>query len=265
MSKIFTDKIGIIGTGNVAWHFARLFSQADVSISGILVRSIKRASSKGFEQQFGASLEDNLDSLISRSDLLIIAVNDEHIAEVAKNCRDFDGLVCHTSGSVSLELLSGLCKNSGVFYPFQTLSRGIEIPPSGIPICIEATKPEDARKLLLLASTIGTPAAKVDSEQRLMLHISAVLASNFTNHLMVLAKQLLDQNALDFSLLRPLMRETIRKAFSMDPSLAQTGPAKRADLETIRKHIEVLEDKPEILSVYRKLSDSIINLENSNH
>lgn len=256
------ERIGIIGTGNVAWHLVRLFKRSEITVSGILVRSEKKARAKGLHEEFGGvPLRENIQDILGKSDIVFIAVNDNHIAEVAATCTRFSGLLCHTSGSVSLSEIAGYNSCAGVFYPFQTLTRGIPVDPGNIPFCVEATETVQADKLIELAEQIGSPVHLINSDQRLALHASAVLACNFTNHLLVLAKEILDSKQLDFRLLLPLLRETIRKVSFMDPLSAQTGPAKRGDTATIGKHLEMLKDLPAISSLYRQLSESIEKLE----
>ncbi|HEY0899012.1 MAG TPA: DUF2520 domain-containing protein, partial [Sphingobacteriaceae bacterium] len=100
----------------------------------------------------------------------------------------------------------------------------------------------------------------MDSVQRRALHVAAVFACNFTNHLYALASGILQKNELDFDLLRPLIRETAEKVQTFLPEEVQTGPAVRGDQQTMNKHLELLQDNPELLELYRKLSQSIVNL-----
>ena len=261
--SIWKERIGIIGTGNVAWHLANLFNRSGIPVSGILVRSEKKAKAKGLREVFGGvPLRDNLQDILGDSDIVIIAVNDNHIAEVAANCTQYSGLLCHTSGSVSLSEISAYNPSAGIFYPFQTLTRGIQVDPENIPFCIEATEVDYAEKLTALGRQIGSPVHLINSDQRLILHVSAVLACNFTNHLLVLAKELMDSKQMDFRLLLPLLKETIHKVSFMDPLSAQTGPAKRRDTATIIKHLDVLKEFPGISLLYAQLSESIGEQEN---
>ena len=71
-----------------------------------------------------------------------------------------------------------------------------------------------------------------------------------------MSESYLDENNLDFDLLKPLIKETARKIESMAPSEAQTGPAKRNDLKTIEKHLHLLEDSP-YKTLYKQLTEAI--------
>jgi hypothetical protein len=71
---------------------------------------------------------------------------------------------------------------------------------------------------------------------------------------------LLEAENLDFDLIRPLIAETADKVQLYDPETVQTGPALREDTEIINSHLEMLQNKPELEELYKKLSQSIVNL-----
>ena len=89
------------------------------------------------------------------------------------------------------------------------------------------------------------------------MHLAAVFANNFVNHLYGIAGQILDQEGLDFSLLRPLIFETAHKVMLMTPENAQTGPARRGDESILCMHKAMLKDNRKLLNLYTQLSDSI--------
>jgi hypothetical protein len=90
------------------------------------------------------------------------------------------------------------------------------------------------------------------------LHLAAVIASNFTNHLFSISEQLLEQEHLSFTLLKPLIEETVAKAFELSPLKAQTGPAIRHNHEVMRKHRLLLREFPKLMQIYEVMSDSIM-------
>lgn len=97
----------------------------------------------------------------------------------------------------------------------------------------------------------------INSDKRKALHLAAVFANNFSNHMFVIAEELLKKNDLDFNLLRPLILETSNKIRNHSPSDMQTGPARRGDTGTIEKHLQLLVNKPEYAKMYRLITDSI--------
>jgi hypothetical protein len=87
--------------------------------------------------------------------------------------------------------------------------------------------------------------------------VAAVFANNFTNYLLGVSTELLAEHQLNHRLLQPLVQETIRKAFDQHPFDVQTGPAKRRDEHTIKRHLNQLASHPEYQELYQLLSDQI--------
>jgi predicted short-subunit dehydrogenase-like oxidoreductase (DUF2520 family) len=108
-----------------------------------------------------------------------------------------------------------------------------------------------------LAKAIGSPAYKINSEQRQTLHLSAVFVNNFTNQLYRIAHELVDMQGLDFEILNPLILETAKKVQLLSPYMAQTGPAKRRDNKTLKTHLNLLEKNPNYKELYEQITKSI--------
>ena len=109
-----------------------------------------------------------------------------------------------------------------------------------------------------LASSVSDKVIHANDEIRLKYHLSGIIASNFTNHLFALAKNYCDTNNIDFDLLLPLIKETTNRLDLYEPSAMQTGPAIRGDEATIEKHLQLLNDFPQLKNVYKMMSESIM-------
>ncbi len=213
-------------------------------------------------ETFNVPLFDDINVLKQQSDIIIIAVSDAHLPQMALNLSGYSGFVLHTAGSCPLSVLTENGLKGGVLYPYQTLTKGRALAPAEIPFCIEATDQECFTMLQQMTSRIGARCVPVNSGQRLVLHLAAVFACNFSNHLWVLSKEVLDDANLPFDLLQPLMKETLNKALSVGPAVAQTGPALRQDFSTLQKHLDLLQGNPALAEIYRILSESIIQHKN---
>jgi predicted short-subunit dehydrogenase-like oxidoreductase (DUF2520 family) len=156
-----------------------------------------------------------------------------------------------------METLEFLKDNYGVFYPLQSFTKEKAIDLSDVPFCIEASSTRVHEVLFSIARSLSSKVVVLDSEQRKVLHLAAVFANNFTNHMLFWAKTLLDAEGLDFNLLKPLTKETVEKAFFLMPELAQTGPARRGDYKTMKSHLDQIEANPELSKLYQELSKSI--------
>ena len=143
-------RIVIIGTGNVASQFARVLRSHSSELT-IVGRDIIKASALTTEVK--ADYSSTLDQL-PESDICIIAVSDDAIAEVATRIKT-TALVVHTSGSVGIDVVSKSQSRSGVLYPLQTFTKGQSPDWSNIPLLVEANNESDELLLFELAKKIS--------------------------------------------------------------------------------------------------------------
>lgn len=247
-------KISFIGSGNVAWQLAAAFRNQKIQV--VEVFSANEKTRLSFAELFDCSIAENVEKINKTSDLYIIAIPDKEIEKVVAKFPQVDGIVAHTSGNISMQVLKKF-NQYGVFYPLQTLTEKVIVNMSKVPFCIEASDKKVENELFNLASTISKEVYLINSEQRKNLHLSAVLVNNFTNLMYTQAHDLLENKGLDFKLLLPLIEETARKIVLLSPAEAQTGPARRNDQSVIDEHLEMLKDKPEIRELYSLLSEQI--------
>lgn len=231
--------IAIIGSGNVASHlYEALKDKTDVVIIN----------------------PHTLEGLPSKVDIFLIAVADSAIRQVAERLPvTMDALVAHTAGSVSMDILDSVSLSYGVFYPLQTFSKNLILNYKEIPVFIEGNNSEAIKKLKNLASLFSDKIFEADSEKRKQLHLASVFACNFTNALMGVADELLRQSDFDFSVVLPLLSQTVKKLETLSPEQAQTGPASRGDTSVLADHLNMLDKFPEYQQIYKIISDIIVS------
>lgn len=259
-------KIALIGAGNVAWHMAPALENAGHQVSEVYSRDTENAR-RLVSMLYDARISDDLNFAESEAQLFMLAVPDDVMEDVvSKLVLPESAILVHTSGSKSLnsleklvEIYSDVPVRTGVFYPLQTFTKSARLLSfEDIPLCIEASDPATEETLVALGQNMSTIVYLVNSRERRTLHVAAVFACNFTNYLLGLAKELTDEEGLEFDLLRPLIDETFRKAMSADhPAQVQTGPARRGDLNTISLHLDYLSSRPQLLEIYGTLTDAI--------
>ena len=252
-------KISIIGSGNLAWHLLPALENAGFQIGEIYSKQIANAE-KLASQVYQGKAQSHLDFSSSESALFIIAVSDQAIAEVVAHIALPNGAVLvHTSGTTALKVLEKF-EHRGVFYPIQTFSKNRKINFAQSPIVIEASTLLAKETLVFMANKLKSNYTFLDTEDRKTIHLAAVFACNFTNHLLGIANELLDQKDLDLSILQPLVQETIAKALgSGNPYQCQTGPALRKDEVTMQQHLSMLSTHPDLKHIYQLMSERIKN------
>lgn len=223
------------------------------------VWSRQHENARSLADRLGAqAISGDFDQLTEDASVYIMAVVDDAICQLADKFPFKDRILVHTSGATAMGALSAGSARTGVLYPLQTLSKFKSVDFLDVPVGIEASDPEVYTCLEKLSSSISEKVYSVNSAQRQALHLAAVLACNFTNHLYALAEKMLADNQLDFDLLRPLISETAQKAMFFSPAKSQTGPAARHDMGTINKHLQMLSADEKLMNIYRLLTDSII-------
>ncbi|NIF05834.1 DUF2520 domain-containing protein [Chryseobacterium sp. Tr-659] len=242
-------QIVIIGSGNVAYHMAKAFTLKNIPPAQIFGRNEKELSKISEELNVPYStgqLED--------ADLYVICVSDNSVEEVSKIITKKDCLVAHTSGSLPKEILAGEYRKAS-FYPLQTFSRSKELEYEKIPFFIETENENDKKILFEIASRISENVMESNHEKRKYIHLTAVFACNFVNHLFSRAKEISDSQEIPFDYFLPLIDETVQKIHEIEPQLAQTGPAVRNDVRVLQLHEKLLKD--ESLEIYKTINHSI--------
>lgn len=249
--------IVIIGAGNVAWHLSRQFHRAGHRILQVFSRSESPAEFHLEESQ--TSFTDDIDGLNKEGSIYVIAVNDDAVEGLAERLYLPDALVVHTCAMLPMEVLEPVSNRHGVFYPMQTMTKGHDLNFREIPIFIEASNDNVGIEIYHLAAGISDRVLHADLDKRKTLHLAAVFANNFTNHLFHISIQLLKRGSMNMDMLMPLINETVRKIESRQPFDVQTGPAKRGDMKTVEEHLELLADFPDFREIYLVITESLIN------
>jgi len=250
--------IVLLGSGKVATQIGKALHNAGIPVAQVYSPTLEHAQT--LAMQVHAKAISELAELTKNADVYIISVKDDAILGLVDQLDLGDKIVLHTSGSTAMDVLKSASTNYGVLYPLQTFSFDKTDDFSQVPIAVEASSPEIAKQLEALAHKLSPKIIQMTSEQRLVLHIAAVFACNFSNHLYAIAEQLLESKGISFDYLLPLIAETAAKVQQALPSEVQTGPAIRKDEKILQKHLDFLKEQPQLQEIYRLLSQSIVNL-----
>ncbi len=216
-------------------------------------------------------------STLSRASLqlarvIIIAVQDDRLPSVVQAVFDkgvsfANKLVVHTSGVYTSEILAPFRQQGGYAAsahpnialaqpitsknPFQDIYFDIEGDDQAFRIC---------RKML---SSLGAKLLRITPNQKVPMHLAAVVYSNFLVVLAEMAQAVLNQSGISdrhlFSPFEPLIASTLHNLQSAVPGEALTGPVMRGDGETIRSHLNFLRKHlPMYLPLYRMLTEQAI-------
>ncbi len=248
-------KIILIGAGNLATRLAVELYRHGIAPTCLYSRT--EQSAQRLSERIGhVSYTTQLEALPTDGDLYIFAVKDSVLLELLTQMPRCNGLWVHTAGSMDMDVFSPYTDRYGVFYPMQTFSKEREVDFNNIPLFVEANSESDTLLLQQLAGQLSQRVYRANSEQRKHLHLAAVFACNFSNHLYTLCDRILSEQGIPFEVMLPLIEETASKVKSMPPAQAQTGPAIRYDLNVIERHKAMLNDET-MRAIYDLMSQSI--------
>ena len=249
--------VTLIGSGNVATTLGKLIKNAGHTFLQVISRNELHA--KTLAGMLNAEACTDVSKINSQADIYIIAVSDNTINSIAEDLNLPGKIVVHTSGAASKEILKTVTENYGVFYPLQSIRKEKEETPV-IPFLLDASNEKTLQILKPFAATVSENVFEANDEQRLKLHIAAIFVSNFTNHLFALAEFYCEQENIPFKMLIPLIQETALRLNEFSPKDVQTGPAIRNDTTTIQKHLQELNNYPELQKIYTTLTESILKM-----
>jgi predicted short-subunit dehydrogenase-like oxidoreductase (DUF2520 family) len=256
MGKPEIRKIVIIGAGRLAVNLSMAIYKKGYTIMEVCNRTESKGES--LARRLKARYIREPEMITPDADCYILAVSDAAIPLVIEHLQKGNRLIVHTSGAVNMGVLQNVSLNAGVIYPLQTFTTGKMLSFRTIPLCIEASSPENLLLISSFAESLSENVYAVNSEQRLALHLSAVFANNFTNFMVAISQELLKENGIDPGILISIIRQTAANAVSGDVFTLQTGPAVREDMETLRLHLEMLSKHPEFREIYDLMTRNII-------
>lgn len=246
-----------IGAGNLAVNLATALFDSGFRI--VQVYSRTESSARFLAGKVNARWVTALQEVTPEASIYIVSLKDAAFTELLPQIviNKNGALFVHTAGSIPMDIWDGQTSRYGVMYPMQTFSKQRRVDFKEVPFFIEANNKRDVELLKDVASALSDKVYEADSLRRKNLHLAAVFACNFTNHMYVLAADLLEKYDIPFDVMLPLIDETARKVHELTPLEAQTGPAVRYDENVIRKHLEMLSDELNMKELYQRLSESI--------
>ncbi len=256
------NRIVILGAGRLANRLGIVFVRKGLEVIQVYDRTPGRGLA--LARKLGCAYAGHLQAIDTSADLYLVAVSDSAIATVAGGFKVPGKLVVHTSGTMGMEVLAPATENYGVFYPVQTFPAGRRGSLAGTPVCIEAAWSQSEELLAGLARQLSLNGVSLNGEKRGILHLAAVFASNYTHFMYVIAEDILREQGIPFSLLRPLIESTARNATGEHLIELQTGPAVRGDAEVLGRHRALLTAHPGYREMYDLITENIIQFKTRN-
>jgi len=244
-----TGPVGVIGTGKAACFVLRGCLAAGVPVAGVWGRRNTVASQLGECWQVRSFA--TTDSLVDRAALIVIAVRDSAIHEMATRLavsgrpvleHPLAGKVfAHLSGLLDDSVLEPLARSGAVcgsLHPLMTLHENS--PTTGVHFFAQSRDERFFPAVLPLVEKTGNLMHRLEPSTKTVYHTAATMLCQGISASIEAARMLLKD--LDDKLFReafgPLAAETVAERMrGFDPSTL-TGPAVRGDVEVGRRHRE---------------------------
>jgi len=250
--------VGVVGAGRVGAVLAAKFRAAGHPIVGVSGRSA--ATRLRVQTLLPGVFTVGTIELAQRADILVLAVPDDALAEVAASLAIHGRpgqVVLHTSGRHGLDVLSGFRRAGArviAFHPAMTFT-GTEVDLDRT--CAFGLSADAADRPLaeaLVAELGGTP-EWIEDADRVAYHAALSHGANHLNTLVAQAMDVLREAGVadPSALLRPLLTAALDNALDYGDA-ALTGPVARGDVATVRAHTEELTDTPDVLDTYVALA-----------
>lgn len=259
-------RIGFIGAGRVGCSLGKYFSTHGLQVSGYYSRTLESAR---FAAEFTeTACYETLEQITASSDILFLTVSDgavEQVWETLKQLKVQGKIICHCSGVLSSFVFSGISRVKAYgcsIHPIYAVnSKTTSYKDLGK---AHFTIEGDSEKLPVvkaLLEDLGNPVTVISPEDKSRYHAACVVSSNLVIALSSIGGRLLETCGFSKeearAALLPLFADNCRAVVEKGAVQALTGPVSRGDIQTLQKHLKVLEAEDRIwyLLLSRELTD----------
>jgi predicted short-subunit dehydrogenase-like oxidoreductase (DUF2520 family) len=261
--------ITLIGAGNLAHALGPALRAAGYKIEAVAAR--ETASSRRRAAQLARKVDAEAITMEDGgpgSDIVWICHTDDALAETARKLAEKRGwkskIVFHSSGALTSEVLSPL-KRAGAstasLHPMMTFVPGTLPKMRGVPFAVEG----DNRAVAAARAVVRDLGAEVFAIQKAAKPLYHALGS-FSSPLVVATLATAERVGRGAGLnatqtrrvIGPILRQTLNNYLERGAPAAFSGPIKRGDVNTVRRHLKELRRVPGANEVYRALVKSAL-------
>ncbi len=208
----------VVGPGRAGGALARALADAGWRVDGPLGRDLDPAAAT------------------TGARLLLLAVPDAVVADLASSLAPGDAVVAHVAGSLGLDVLTPHARVGSV-HPLVSLPdaelgarrlRGAWFATAGDPAVVEVVRALDGRSV------------QVDDADRATYHAAAAVAANHLVALLGQVERLARSIDVPLEAYLDLARGALDNVAEVGPAAALTGPVVRGDRATVARHLAAL-------------------------
>ncbi len=261
--------VSLIGAGNLAHALGPALRAAGYRIDAIAAR--ETASSRRRAARLarnGDGKAGPLAQMTPQSEIIWLCHTDDVLAETARmlaRTRGWAGkIVFHSSGALTSDVLAPL-RRAGAqvasLHPMMTFVPGTTPHLRDVPFAVEGD-PEAVAAAKTIAKDLGAELFTIEKKSKTLYHALGSFSSPLLVATLVTAERVGRAAGLSASQTRKIMGPILRQTFAnyqeRGAAAAFSGPLKRGDLSTVRRHLRELKRVPGASEVYRALVKSAL-------
>ena len=261
--------ITLVGPGNLGRVLGLALHAAGYRIDEIVARDAPESRKRGraLARRVGARAATYADAQLT-SDIIWLCVSDDAIAPTASvlaPSQNWKGKIAlHSSGARSSRELEPLARRGaavGSLHPMQTFVRASRATLAGVSFAVEG----DAAAVRIgrrIARDLGGSVFTIRPEAKVLYHAIGSFCSPMIVATLSTAERIARAASIPPAaakrIMHPILRQTIANYLAKGPAAAFSGPINRADINTIRKHLEALREVPGAREIYLALARSAL-------
>ena len=256
--------IAIVGAGNLGTALALALREAGYRIDSVIARgegkSLTRA--RRLATQIGSKATIGVEQVNAR--ILWLCVPDNAIARATASMADrFQGrgkVALHSSGVLSSDEMAPL-RRKGVsvasVHPLMTFVQRSRPTLAGVSFAVEGDA-KALRSARRIVRDLGGEPFTIRKKDKSAYHALGTFASPLLTSLLATTERVASLAGMTSRAARrrmlPILLQTVRNYGSLGPARGFSGPIVRGDVDTVRRHLEVLHSVPVPRQVYLALA-----------
>src|SRR5215471_4051041 len=261
--------VTLIGAGNLASVLGPALHSAGYRIEFVAFRNT--ASSQKRAMALAKRLVSKavrLEQAGPASDIIWLCHTDDALPETARQLARRPGwrgkIVFHSSGALSRRAVAPIKRggaHTASLHPMMTFVPGTSPRMKGVPLAVEGDRQAvvEARRI---AQAMGAEIFPIHKDSKVLYHALGSFSSPLVVATLVTAERVGRAAGLSRAQTRkvmgPILQQTLRNYLQRGAAAAFSGPIKRGDLETVRRHLQALKSVPAAQDVYRALVKSAL-------
>jgi predicted short-subunit dehydrogenase-like oxidoreductase (DUF2520 family) len=261
--------ITLIGAGNLAQALGPALKAAGYRIEVVAGRNRVESQRRArlLARRLGAKW-CSVEQVKPTSDVVWLLHTDDALATTAQTLAragDWRGKVAlHSSGALSSDVLQPLKKagaQTASLHPMMTFVAGTSLEMSKVPFAVEGDRSALAAAKQIVRR-LHAEIFPIRKSAKVLYHALGSFSSPMIVATLVTAERVGRAAGLSLPQTRKVMaailQQTLKNYMERGPAAAFSGPIKRGDLETVRRHLRALKRVPEAGEIYRALVRSAL-------